>query len=218
LTLANGVATLQYLNATSNNIAVSLAFTGARAYFVKRTDGTANTVTLTPSSGTIEGAASYALAPNEGIFLTLTGTDYKILASYGAIPLQGNVFATGNTALPASTVETLVTSPSLPIGTYVVSGWALLDITSGGTLGPIDLIIQAGTATISPTIIAVTASPSALSRGELAVIPAVTITVTAAGTIVLAAKAGSGVVNGTTLYQSSVGSTGTATGMSYQAA
>lgn len=84
LTLANGAAPIQYLDATSNNIAVSLTFTGSRVYIVKRKDNTANTVTLTPGSGTIEGLASYSLGPSQGVILTLTGTDYKVLAAFGA--------------------------------------------------------------------------------------------------------------------------------------
>jgi hypothetical protein len=83
------------LNATSGSFTITLSFANVNLgpyYVLKRIDSSSNTVTLTPSTGTIEGQTSYLMAPGEGLILTLTGTDYKIYArfpdqlSYSSLP------------------------------------------------------------------------------------------------------------------------------------
>jgi hypothetical protein len=101
LTLSNSSMMVQYLNAASNNIAVSLTFNGNRIYFAKRTDTSTHAVVLTPSSGTIEGLASYSLQPGQSVLLSLTGTDYKIIASY-EINANTSEFVAFSTASPSS--------------------------------------------------------------------------------------------------------------------
>lgn len=53
--------TLFYLDASGGNVAVTVEHSDLDRIFI-RVDGTANTATLTPSSGLINGAASYNVA------------------------------------------------------------------------------------------------------------------------------------------------------------
>lgn len=100
----------QLLDATSNAVTMSLTFTGTRTFVIKRIDAVpANLVTLTPSSGTIEGGSSYQLSPGQAIICTLVGTDYKILSSYD-VDIQTSVARTTSATVLAG--ETTVFSGS----------------------------------------------------------------------------------------------------------
>lgn len=70
-------------NAAAGGFTVTLTTPGAcdpTDLWVKKTDVTLNVVTITPASGTIDGAASWTLTnPRDGVHLVWTGTDWIIL-------------------------------------------------------------------------------------------------------------------------------------------
>jgi lysophospholipase L1-like esterase len=84
LALANTGGTVQILNAASNAITVTLSFTATRIYVLKAENNGTNTVTITPASGTIEGASNFTMPVNGSILIGLVGADYKILGQYGS--------------------------------------------------------------------------------------------------------------------------------------
>lgn len=74
LTLTDPITT-RPINATSGNIILTLnGAVGGRIFNFKRTDATANTVTITPSSGTVDGQASITVLDGGSIYFD--GTNY----------------------------------------------------------------------------------------------------------------------------------------------
>lgn len=75
------------VNATGGNRVVTVnngsTYT-SRIRAVKKTDTSANTVTITPSSGTIDGAATFVVTNNQdGVLFTSDGTDLHIISRRG---------------------------------------------------------------------------------------------------------------------------------------
>jgi hypothetical protein len=75
------------VNATSGNLVVTinngLSYT-SRIRAVKKVDATANTVTITPSSGLIDGAATRVVTNNQdAVIFTSDGTDLFIISRRG---------------------------------------------------------------------------------------------------------------------------------------
>jgi ABC-type arginine/histidine transport system permease subunit len=69
-------------NATGGAFTVTLntTFGNGQMYIIKKTDASANAVTVTPSAGTIDGAASFALAAqNNSIIVVCDGTNWFVL-------------------------------------------------------------------------------------------------------------------------------------------
>jgi len=128
LTLSNGSA-----------VAVSIAQSGtagsfASGWFTTVKNLGAGTVTITPTTSTIDGAANFALTTNQSIDLYSNGTNYITGKGVGGATTDASLLTSGTLAaarLPAFTgdctvaVGTSATICSQPHPGYVTSNWYL---------------------------------------------------------------------------------------------
>lgn len=120
-----------YSNASA--VAVTLPQAGAAASFLTgwwsyHENKGAGTVTITPTTSTIDGAASITLAQNQGVILVSDGTNYVTMRGRG---LTGITAGTGITVTGSTFSPTVaITSPVGP----TVGGTGLTGGVSGGVL------------------------------------------------------------------------------------
>ncbi len=119
-------------NASSGNIIVTVPTTVIGSYVIKKTDATANTVTVTPASGLIDGGSSVVLSiQNTAVDLVSDGSNLDIT---NPIPADNilSVVTLVNSATVATTV--LYTVPTGKILTVTkVAVRALTGVTTGHT-------------------------------------------------------------------------------------
>lgn len=74
--LVDADPTLHLFDATAGNIDVTISGTANKVFILKRIDGSANTVTITPTSGTIEGQANWSPGQWAFSWLMFDGTNW----------------------------------------------------------------------------------------------------------------------------------------------
>lgn len=122
---------------TTGSIATNIESTSVagQIWYIKKIDSSGNTVTLTPTVGTIEGAANYVLtAQNQVVNLLWTGATWRIIGAYpetggggitslNTLTASTQTFATGTTGTDFDIISNTSTHTfNLPIASSVNTG------------------------------------------------------------------------------------------------